>query len=128
MENSILDFIQNTFKDAQTINMEKVGQYLKQENLKTQMSEENNWQQFLKTKMTTKENQQMFCTKKEKSLVGCFDDFKQSLNDCFKNQALSCQQPFTFIKQYNIHKFNSVKESVFGHVFFFRIFLFDKLV
>ena len=34
MENSILDFIQNTFKDAQTINLEKIGQYLKHENLK----------------------------------------------------------------------------------------------
>ena len=33
MENSILDFIQSTFKDAQTINLEKVGQYLKNENL-----------------------------------------------------------------------------------------------
>ena len=54
MENSILDFIQNTFKDAQTINMEKVGQYLKHDNLKVPMNEENNWQTFLKTKLTPK--------------------------------------------------------------------------
>lgn len=50
-------------------------------------------------------------TKKEKSLVGCFNDFKQSLNDCFKCQAISNPQPFSFIKQYNIHKFNSLKDA-----------------
>ena len=60
MENSILDFIQNTFKDAQTINLEKVGQYLKQENLKTPLNEENSWQTFLKTKLTNKETSQNF--------------------------------------------------------------------
>lgn len=54
MENSIIDFIQNTFKDAQTINLEKIGQYLKQDNLKIQLSEDNNWQTFLKTKLTQK--------------------------------------------------------------------------
>lgn len=54
MENSILDFIQNTFKDAQTINLEKVGQYLKQEDLKVHLAGENNWQTFLKNKFTTK--------------------------------------------------------------------------
>jgi hypothetical protein len=54
MENSILDFIQNTFKDAQTINLEKVGQYLKQEDLKVHLAGENNWQTFLKHKFTTK--------------------------------------------------------------------------
>jgi hypothetical protein len=54
MENSIIDFIQNTFKDAQTINLEKIGQYLKQDNLKIQLSQDNNWQTFLKTKLTQK--------------------------------------------------------------------------
>jgi len=54
MENSILDFIQNTFKDAQTINLEKVGQYLKQEDLKVHLAGENNWQTFLRNKFTTK--------------------------------------------------------------------------
>lgn len=54
MENSILDFIQNTFKDAQTINMEKVGQYLKHDNLKVPISEDNNWQFFLKNKLNQK--------------------------------------------------------------------------
>ena len=53
-ENSILDFIQNTFKDAQTINLEKVGQYLKPENLKVHLKQENDWQAFLKTKLTSK--------------------------------------------------------------------------
>jgi hypothetical protein len=121
MENSFLDFIQNTFKDAQTINMEKVGQYLKQEPLKVQLCEENSWQTFLKNKLTSKESQNLFCTKKEKSLVGCFEDFKTSLNDCFKNQALNTQTPFQFIKQYNIHKFNSLKE-------YFIYFLYDKIM
>ena len=60
--------------------------------------------------MSIQENEQLFCTKKERSLVGCFEDFKQSLNDCFRSQALACDQPFSFIKQYNIHKFNSLKE------------------
>lgn len=134
MENSILDFIQNTFKDAQTINLEKVGQYLKHENLKVQINEENSWQSFLRTKLSPKginsfflnlltlniqfhfnyffplENQSLFLNKKEKSLIGCFEEFKQSLKDCFKSQAISSQQPFSFIKQYNIHKFNSTKE------------------
>ena len=41
MENSIVDFIQSTFKDAQTINLEKVGQYLKPDNLKVHVTEEN---------------------------------------------------------------------------------------
>lgn len=54
MENSILDFIQNTFKDAQTINLEKVGQYLKTENLRIQVSSDNNWQSFIKSKLTAK--------------------------------------------------------------------------
>lgn len=54
MENSILDFIQNTFKDAQTINMEKVGQYLKHDNLKVAINEDNNWQLFLKNKLNQK--------------------------------------------------------------------------
>jgi hypothetical protein len=52
MENSILNFIQNTFKDAQAINLEKVGQYLNKENLKVLMSLDNNWQSFLKSKLT----------------------------------------------------------------------------
>jgi hypothetical protein len=51
MENSILDFIQNTFKDAQAINLEKVGQYLNKENLKVMMPVENSWQSFLKSKL-----------------------------------------------------------------------------
>jgi hypothetical protein len=54
MENSILDFIQSTFKDAQTINLEKVGQYLKNENLRVHISDENNWQQFVRTKLSPK--------------------------------------------------------------------------
>ena len=54
MENSILDFIQNTFKDAQTINLEKVGQYLKTENLRVHVSDENSWQSFIKTKLSSK--------------------------------------------------------------------------
>lgn len=54
MENSILDFIQNTFKDAQTINLEKVGQYLKNENLRVYTSDENNWQSFIRTKLAPK--------------------------------------------------------------------------
>ncbi len=109
MENSILDFIQNTFKDAQTINLEKVGQYLKNENLRFHVSEENSWYSFLKNKLSAKESQCLHLNKKEKSLIGCFDEFKQSLNDCFKSQAISSKQPFIFIKQYNIHKFNSIK-------------------
>jgi hypothetical protein len=52
MENSILDFIQNTFKDAQSINLEKVGQYLKNDNLKTVSEEENSWQAFIKARLT----------------------------------------------------------------------------
>lgn len=111
MENSILDFIQSTFKDAQTINMEKVGQYLKHDNLKAQINEENSWQSFLKTKLTHKENQYLYLNKREKSLIGCFEEFKQTLNDCFKSQAISSQQPFSFIKQYNIHKFNSTQDA-----------------
>lgn len=54
MENSILDFIQNTFKDAQTINLEKVGQYLKNENLRVYTSDENNWQSFIRSKLLPK--------------------------------------------------------------------------
>lgn len=54
MENSILDFIQSTFKDAQTINLEKVGQYLKNENLRVHISDENNWQSFVRTKFSPK--------------------------------------------------------------------------
>ena len=62
MENSILSFIQNTFKDAQTINLEKVGQYLKQENLRQQSAaatsepkaSDNRWQEFLRAKLTPK--------------------------------------------------------------------------
>lgn len=54
MENSVLDFIQNTFKDAQTINMEKVGQYLKPENLKVLVMNENSWHSFLKFKFSSK--------------------------------------------------------------------------
>jgi hypothetical protein len=111
MENSILDFIQNTFKDAQTINLEKIGQYLKHENLKVLINDENSWQTFLKTKLTANENSHLYLSKQEKSLVGCFNDFKQSLNDCFKCQAISNPQPFSFIKQYNIHKFNSLKDA-----------------
>jgi len=111
MENSILDFIQNTFKDAQTINLEKVGQYLKNENLRFHVSDENNWYSFLKSKLSDKENQSLHFNKKEKSLIGCFEDFKQTLNETFKSQALSSKQPFIFIKQYNIHKFNSTKDA-----------------
>lgn len=115
METSILNFIQNTFKDAQTINLEKVGQYLKAENLRqtttVNQNEENNWQSFLKSKLTAKEAEYLYLNKKEKSLIGCFEDFKQSLNDCFKCQAINSQQPFTFIKQYNIHKFNNAKDA-----------------
>ena len=54
MENSILDFIQSTFKDAQAINLEKVGQYLKVDNLKVLVPEENSWQSFLKSKLAQK--------------------------------------------------------------------------
>lgn len=54
MENSIVDFIQSTFKDAQTINLEKVGQYLKPDNLKVHITEENSWQNFLKAKLNPK--------------------------------------------------------------------------
>lgn len=111
MENSILDFIQNKFKDAQTINLEKVGQYLKNENLRFHVSDENNWYSFLKSKLSDKENQSLHFNKKEKSLIGCFEDFKQTLNETFKSQALSSKQPFIFIKQYNIHKFNSTKDA-----------------
>ena len=57
-----------------------------------------------------KECEHLFLNKKEKSLIGCFDDFKQSLNDCFRCQAINSQQPFSIIKQYNIHKFSSLKE------------------
>ncbi len=53
MENSILDFIQNTFKDSQAINLEKVGQYLNKENLKVLMPLDNNWQSFLKSKLAS---------------------------------------------------------------------------
>lgn len=111
MENSILDFIQNTFKDAQTINLEKVGQYLKQENLKVLASEENSWQQFLKNKLFQKENHFLFLNKKDKSLVGCFDEFKTCLNQCFRTQAIDSKQPFSIVRQYNIHKFNSAKDA-----------------
>ncbi len=65
----------------------------------------------MKTKLSPNENQHLYLTKKEKSLVGCFNEFKQSLNDCFKCQAISNPQPFSFIKQYNIHKFNSLKDA-----------------
>ena len=75
------------------------------------VNEDNSWQTFLKTKLSATENQHLFLSKKEKSLVGCFNDFKQSLNDCFKCQAISNPQPFSFIKQYNIHKFNSLKDA-----------------
>lgn len=54
MENLILDFINNTFKDDQTINLEKVGQYLKQENLRIQVTEDNDWQQFIKQNLSPK--------------------------------------------------------------------------
>lgn len=54
MENSILDFIQNTFKDAQAINLEKVGQYLKSENLRFHIHDDNSWYTFLKNKLTSK--------------------------------------------------------------------------
>lgn len=111
MENSILDFIQNTFKDAQTINLEKVGQYLKNENLRVYTSDENNWQSFIRTKLAPKEAEHLHLNKKEKSLIGCFEDFKQSLNDCFRCQAISSKQPFSIIKQYNIHKFNSLQDA-----------------
>ena len=60
MENSILDFIQNTFKDAQTVNLEKVGQYLKADNLRVHVSEENNWQTFLKKKLSQKGSCQLY--------------------------------------------------------------------
>ena len=59
MENLILDFINNTFKDDQTINLEKVGQYLKADNLKILVNEDNDWQSFVKQKLSSK---------------GCFDD------------------------------------------------------
>lgn len=111
MESSILDFIQNTFKDAQTINLEKVGQYLKTENLRVHSSDENNWQTFIKTKLSPKEIEHLHLNKREKSLIGCFDDFKQSLDDCFRCQAISNEQPFSIIKQYNIHKFNSLEDA-----------------
>lgn len=110
MENSIVDFIQSTFKDAQTINLEKVGQYLKPDNLKVHVTEENSWQSFLKSKLNPKDNQYLYLCKREKSLVGCFEEFKQSLNECFRCQAIKSDQPFSFIKQYNIHKFNSLQE------------------
>lgn len=111
MENSILDFIQNTFKDAQTINLEKVGQYLKAENLRVHISDQNNWQSFVRNKLAPKETEHLHLNKKEKSLIGCFDEFKQSLNDCFRCQAISTEQPFSIIKQYNIHKFNSLTDA-----------------
>jgi len=110
MESSILDFIQNTFKDAQTINLEKVGQYLKTENLRVHVSDENNWQEFIRSKLSDKETENLHLNKREKSLIGCFDDFKQSLDDCFRSQAISSEQPFSILKQYNIHKFNSLEE------------------
>jgi hypothetical protein len=47
MENSILNFINNTFKDDQTINLEKVGQYLKGDNLRILLNEDNEWQEFV---------------------------------------------------------------------------------
>lgn len=146
MENSILDFIQNTFKDAQTINMEKVGQYLKHDNLKVPTSDDNNWQAFLKNKLNQKgltllffknlkfliiffkENQYLYLNKKEKSLIGCFEEFKQTLNDCFKSQAIKSQQPFSFIKQYNIHKFNSTQEFVTLKIDFLILYIFNVLV
>jgi anaphase-promoting complex subunit 4 len=112
MENSILDFIQNTFKDAQQINLEKVGQYLKQESIRTNPTDDNNWQTFIKEKLTTpKETEFLYLTKRDKSLIGCFDEFKQSLNACFHRQAINSTQPFSVIKQYNIHKFNTLKEA-----------------
>ena len=52
----------------------------------------------------------MFLNKKEKSLVGSFEEFKLSLNECFRCQAISSEQPFSMIRQYNIHKFGSFKE------------------
>jgi hypothetical protein len=54
MENLILDFINNTFKDDQTINLEKVGQYLKADNLKILVNEDNDWQNFVKQKLSSK--------------------------------------------------------------------------
>lgn len=124
MENSIVDFIQSTFKDAQTINLEKVGQYLKPDNLKVHVTEENNWQSFLKLKINPNDNQYLYLSKREKSLIGCFEDFKQCLNECFKCQAIKSEQPFSFIKQYNIHKFNSVKELKSSIIFEYFIFNF----
>lgn len=56
------------------------------------------------------EAEHLHLNKKEKSLIGCFDDFKQSLNDCFRSQAINSEQPFSIIKQYNIHKFNSLQK------------------
>jgi hypothetical protein len=54
MENSILTFINNTFKDDQTINLEKVGQYLKSENLRLLVNEDNEWQQFVRHNLDQK--------------------------------------------------------------------------
>ena len=54
MENLILDFINNTFKNDQTINLEKVGQYLKPDNLRILVNEDNDWQNFLKNKFPLK--------------------------------------------------------------------------
>ena len=56
MENLILDFINNTFKDDQTINLEKVGQYLKQDNLKILVNEDNDWQAFVKRRLAARGN------------------------------------------------------------------------
>ena len=88
MENLILDFINNTFKDDQTINLEKVGQYLKHENLRISVTEVNDWQQFVKQKLPDKDLQQFFPLKREQSLIGCFNDFKKTLNECFRCQAV----------------------------------------
>jgi|688.fasta_scaffold1083623_1 hypothetical protein len=35
------------------------------------------------------ENEELYSVGREKSLIGCFDVFKQSLNDCFKCQAVN---------------------------------------
>ena len=34
------------------------------------------------------EDQQLYSVRRQVSLVGCFDVFKQSLNECFKCQAV----------------------------------------
>jgi hypothetical protein len=54
MENLILNFINNTFKDDETINLEKVGQYLKSDDLRMFISEDNDWQAFVRNKLDPK--------------------------------------------------------------------------